>query len=290
MASTVPAMFRKGATALITGGASGIGLETARLCRSHGMNLVLLDINEAALSEVQASFPSDESVKTTTHILDVSSGSAWKDLAPQILQRYPDGIDFLMLNAGAAPKPAAGKTFWEDPESFEKTFATNTFGYTNGLAAFLGSVTKEKNAPRAVVLTGSKQGITNPPGNPAYNASKAAVRTIAEHLSFDLSTAAPNVSVHLLVPGWTFTGLTSSRSAEKPAGAWAPEQVAEFMAKKIAENAFYVLCPDNDVTEDLDKKRILWTANDIVQGRPPLTRWRKEWKDKAQSAIENTQL
>lgn len=290
MALTAPAVFRKGATALITGGASGIGLEAARLCRSHGMNLVLLDINEAALSEVQASFPSGESVRTTTHIVDVSSSSAWKALAPQILKQYPDGIDFLMLNAGAAPKPAAGKTFWEDSESFEKTFAINTLGYTNGLAAFLNSVTKEKNAPRAVVLTGSKQGITNPPSNPAYNASKAAVRTIAEHLSFDLSTAAPNVSVHLLVPGWTFTGLTSSRSPEKPAGAWAPEQVTEFMAKKMAQNVFYIICPDNDVTEDLDKKRILWTANDVVQGRPPLTRWRKEWKDKAQSAIENTQL
>ena len=289
MTSSVPPVFRKGATALITGGASGIGLETARLCRSHGMNLVLLDINEAALSKVRESIASDESTKTTTHVLDVSSIAAWKGLAPQILNQHPQGIDFLMLNAGAGPMPAAGKNFWEDPEVFEKTFAINTLGYTNGLATFLHSVTQEKNTQRAIVLTGSKQGITNPPGNPAYNASKAAVRTIAEHLSFDLSTSAPNVSVHLLIPGWTYTGLTS-RSGEKPAGAWAPEQVAEFMAKKMAEDAFYILCPDNDVTEDLDKRRILWTANDIVHGRPPLTRWRKEWKEKAQHAIENTQL
>ena len=253
------------------------------------MNLVLLDINEAALSKARESIASDESTKTTTHVLDVSSIAAWKDLAPQILIQNPQGIDFLMLNAGAAPRPTAGKSFWEDPKSFEKTFAINTLGYTNGLATFLHSVTQEKDAKRAVVLTGSKQGITNPPGNPAYNASKAAVRTIAEHLSFDLSTTAPNVSVHLLIPGWTHTGLTA-RSEEKPAGAWAPEQVAEFMAKKIAEDAFYILCPDNEVTEELDRKRILWTANDIVKGRPPLNRWRKDWKEKAQLAIENTQL
>ena len=288
MASGIPAVFRKGATALITGAASGIGLATARVCHSHGMNLVLLDINEAALSQAAGTFTPQDSVKITSHVLDVTSFNAWQQLAPQIRSQNPQGIDFLMLNAGAAPLPTDGKSFWQDPECFQKTFAVNTFGYTNGLATYLDSVVQEKSVPRAIVLTGSKQGITNPPGNPAYNSSKAAVRTIAEHLSFDLSTAAPNVSVHLLIPGWTHTGL--SRSKEKPAGAWAPEQVAEFMAKKIAENAFYILCPDNEVTEDLDKKRILWTANDIVKGRPPLNRWRKDWKDEAAREIGNMQL
>lgn len=65
-------------------------------------------------------------------------------------------------------------------------------------------------APSAIVVTGSKQGITNPPGNAAYNASKAAVKVLAEHLSFDLKDA--QTSVHLLVPGWTFTGLVSRPS------------------------------------------------------------------------------
>jgi NAD(P)-dependent dehydrogenase (short-subunit alcohol dehydrogenase family) len=60
------------------------------------------------------------------------------------------------------------------------------------------------------VITGSKQGITNPPGNPAYNASKAAVKSLAEHLGFDLKDT--RTSVHLLVPGWTFTGLVSRPS------------------------------------------------------------------------------
>jgi len=61
------------------------------------------------------------------------------------------------------------------------------------------------NNPSAIVITGSKQGITNPPGNAAYNASKAAVKALAEHLSFDFKDT--NTNVHLLVPGWTFTGL-----------------------------------------------------------------------------------
>ena len=77
----------------------------------------------------------------------------------------------------------------------------------NGLNTFVPAFQKKGKdaAPSAIVITGSKQGITNPPGNPAYNASKAAVKALAEHLSFDLKDT--KTSVHLLVPGWTFTGL-----------------------------------------------------------------------------------
>jgi len=79
----------------------------------------------------------------------------------------------------------------------------------NGVNALLPVVRDAaKTKPTAVVITGSKQGITNPPGNPAYNASKAAVKTLAEHLSFDLR--AERTTVHLLVPGWTYTGLVSA--------------------------------------------------------------------------------
>ncbi|CAG7978373.1 unnamed protein product [Penicillium salamii] len=195
-----------------------------------------------------------------------------------------------MLNAGAGPTPAEGLTQWEDAHYFERTFAINTLGYTNGLASFLGTVTGAKDIPRAIVMTGSKQGITNPPSNPAYNASKAAVRTIAEHLAFDLAATAPNVSVHLLIPGWTYTGFHTETFKEKPDGAWTSEQVVGFMDRKMAEDVFYILCPDNEVTEDLDKRRIRWAGDDIIYGRPPLTRWRDGWKDIAQREIAELQL
>lgn len=78
----------------------------------------------------------------------------------------------------------------------------------HGVNTFLPLVKKASSTtPTAFVITGSKQGITNPPGNPAYNASKAAVKSLAEQLSYDLKDT--NTSVHLLVPGWTFTGLVS---------------------------------------------------------------------------------
>ena len=167
---------------------------------------------------------------------------------------------------------------------------TNLFGVVNGISTFLPQIqSTSSSGPTAIVITGSKQGITNPPGNMAYNASKSAVKALAEHLSFDLRNT--STSVHLLVPGWTFTGLTGGGAIkEKPAGAWAPEQVAGFLEKKMADGQFYVLCPDNDVTEDKDRRRMLWAMGDAVEGRPPLSRWREDWKDKAQKGIDDMKL
>lgn len=198
-------------------------------------------------------------------------------------------IDLLVLNAGIGLRGS-----WEDTAYFQKILAVNLFGVINGISTLLSLVTSSAS-PSSIVITGSKQGITNPPGNPAYNASKSAVKTLAEHLSYDLSKSSPSTSVHLLVPGWTFTGLSgNSPFAEgkekkvKPEGAWSPDQVVEYLEQKMGEGKFYVICPDNDVSEETDKKRVLWTANDLVQGRPPLTRWRPEYKTEAEE-VSDTQ-
>ena len=157
-----------------------------------------------------------------------------------------------------------------------------------GITTFL-PLLRSSTEPNSIVITGSKQGITNPPGNPAYNASKAAVKSLAESLSYELRGT--STSVHLLVPGWTFTGMTrGGNSTEKPDGAWWPEQVAEYLEKKMADNKFYVICPDNDVTEEKDKKRMLWTAGDTVNGRPPLSRWRDEYKEEAEEWVDKQQV
>ena len=134
-----------------------------------------------------------------------------------------------------------------------------------------------------------KQGITNPPGNPAYNASKAALRSLAESLSLSLSSSHPQISVHLLIPGWTHTGLTgasapgaSGQPNPKPDGAWLPEQVARYLYDAMGRGEFYIICPDNETTEAIDRRRMRWGNEDLVERRPPLTRWRNpEWKRKA---------
>jgi hypothetical protein len=86
------------------------------------------------------------------------------------------------------------------------------------------------------------------------------------------------VSAHLLVPGFTYTGITRPRRIEKPPGAWSPEQVIDMMIERMGRGDFYIICPDNDVTWETDRKRIQWAAEDITHNRPALSRWHEDYK------------
>jgi hypothetical protein len=66
---------------------------------------------------------------------------------------------------------------------------------------------------------------------------------------------------------------------EQPPGSWMPEQVVDCMMAAMAASDFYIICTDNDVTRDIDNRRILWTAEDIIRNRPALSRWHPEYAD-----------
>ncbi|KAF2765024.1 NAD(P)-binding protein [Teratosphaeria nubilosa] len=285
-------VFRPSANALITGAASGIGLAVAKLCASYSMNLFLVDINSNALTEAKytiSQIPKSGNVEIVH--ADVSKLEDWNALKSQVEGRMGK-LDFLHLNAGIGLKGE-----WTDSAYFHKIFDVNFFGVVNGINTFFPHFHSSSSSQKAIIITGSKQGITNPPGNPAYNASKSAIKTIAEHLSFDL--AKTKTSVHLLVPGWTFTGLTGKNTKPdgvetanktKPDGAWAPEQVAEYLYKKMEEDKFYIICPDNDVDWETDRKRMMWTMGDVVFERMPQSRWREEYKEEAEKTMERMEL
>ena len=95
------------------------------------------------------------------------------------------------------------------------------------------------------------------------------------------------LSAHLLIPGFVFTPLAARGRTEKPAGAWTPEQTVDFMLERVEDGDFYILCPDNEVTRDLDERRILWAAGDIVENRPPLSRWHSDYKDAFEAFLRN---
>ncbi|KAI1262361.1 NAD(P)-binding protein [Xylariaceae sp. FL1019] len=266
-------IFRKDHTAVITGGASGIGLALAKKCVGYGMRVLIADWNTENLEAAKKEL--GESASTVQ--VDVSQFEDWKRVTEKIEKDFGGKINLLSLNAGVSA-PTSFTT--PDPSSFHKILNVNLFGVVNGLTTLVPLIksTASASSSSSIVITGSKQGITNPPGNPAYNASKAAVKSLAEHLSHDMRSE-ENISVHLLVPGWTWTQLAGAASGrEKMSGAWWPEQVADYLEKKMEEGSFWVICPDNDVTEDMDKKRMLWSAQDAVVGRPPLSRWREEYK------------
>ncbi|KAI9172623.1 laccase precursor [Paramyrothecium foliicola] len=278
-------VFAPGSTALITGAASGIGLAIAKLCRSKGMKVLLADRNAEALDKAvkEVAGADGSSPDVLGKALDVSNLSEWEQLRDSV--KSSGSIELLVLNAGTGVPGS-----WGNENHFRATLETNLFGVIHGINTFLPLVQEAaKSKQTAIVITGSKQGITNPPGNPAYNASKAAVKSLTEQLSYDLRGT--KTSVHLLVPGWTYTTMTGSgQGKEKPAGPWLPEQVATYLYDRMAEDKFYVICPDNDVSEQMDKRRILWSAGDITEGRPPLSRWREEWKQKAEETMANTKV
>jgi NAD(P)-dependent dehydrogenase (short-subunit alcohol dehydrogenase family) len=149
----------------------------------------------------------------------------------------------------------------------------------NGTQVFVPGMI-ERGRPGLVINTGSKQGITTPPGDPAYNVAKAGVKAFTEALAHELrNTGGGRLSAHLLIPGFVFTGLTARGRTEKPAAAWTPEQTVDFMLERLADGDFYILCPDNDVPRALDERRILWAAGDIVENRPALSRWHPDYAE-----------
>jgi NAD(P)-dependent dehydrogenase (short-subunit alcohol dehydrogenase family) len=152
----------------------------------------------------------------------------------------------------------------------------NLWGVIHGVQAFVPAML-ERDAPGVVINTGSKQGITSPPGNSAYNMSKAAVKNFTESLAHQvLQAVGRKVSVHLLIPGFTYTGMTGTPS--KPDAAWTPEQVVDFMLTRITAGDFYILCPDHAVDRATDEKRMRWAMDDIIRNRPALSRWHPDYE------------
>ena len=97
-----------------------------------------------------------------------------------------------------------------------------------------GEIPIARGRPGLIINTGSKQGITTPPGNPAYNLSKAGVKVFTEALAHELrNTPSCRISAHLLIPGFVFTGLTRGDRTEKPPAAWTPEQTVDFMLERL---------------------------------------------------------
>ncbi|TFK48741.1 NAD(P)-binding protein [Heliocybe sulcata] len=180
-----------------------------------------------------------------------------------------------MNNAAIGPKG----TSWDGLENWRKTFDVNVFGVLNVQHTFVPSMIHQENQS-VIINTGSKQGITNPPGNASYNASKAAVKSLTEGLAWELrARPAPNLTAHLFIPGWTYTALGGAEAGkDKPPGAWTPEETVLYMLDKVRNGHFYILCPDNETRPEVDHLRIMWGAGDIVEGRPALSRWHPNYK------------
>jgi hypothetical protein len=232
----------------------------------------------AAAAEIAKAAPKAEVMTQET---DVSRLFAVEKLEAAVRARF-GGTDVLMNNAGIQ----VGSTVLGPRENWERVLGVNLWGVINGTQVFApGMIARAR--PGLIVNTGSKQGITTPPGDPAYNTAKAGLKAFTEALQHELrNTPGCQISAHLLIPGFVFTALAARGRTDKPAAAWTAEQTVDFMLEKLDAGDFYILCPDNDVARPLDERRILWAAGDIVENRPALSRWHPDYAAAFKAFVE----
>jgi len=239
-------------TAVITGGASGIGLAAAKRFAALGLNTCIADVDATRLQDAAAQLSSlaargADAIMTAT--VDVSRRDKVEELERAVCDRF-GGTDVLMNNAGIQP----GSRMFGPEQNWQRILGVNLWGIIHGAQVFAPNMIA-RGRPALIINTGSKQGITTPPGDPAYNVSKAGVKAFTEALQHELrNTPGCKVSAHLFIPGFVFTALTANGRTEKPAAAWTPEQTVDFMLERVS-------------------------AGDIVENRPALSRWHPDYAE-----------
>ncbi|MEM6375163.1 MAG: SDR family NAD(P)-dependent oxidoreductase [Pseudomonadota bacterium] len=274
--------IKAGSVAVITGAASGVGFVAAQRFAEAGLDVILADLPGAALEGAAADLsrharPGRQVIAQPTDVAQDSDISALADLA------FATGeVAVLMNNAGIVRPTKA----WGEMENWRALLEVNFYGVLRGVQAFVPRMI-EADRPGIVINTGSKQGITTPPGNPGYNTSKAALRVLTEQIAHELRELQAPITAHLFVPGFTYTGMISAFMPEKPASAWTSAQTVDYFLARLKKGDFYILCPDNDVDESRDARRAEWAMRDISENRPALSRWHPDYSA-AFADYENT--
>ena len=252
----------KNKTAVLTGAASGFGLECARIGARLGMNLVLADVQQDALDKAAAEIQA-LGAPVLAFKLDVSKAAEVEALGQAVLARF-GAPHFVFNNAGVG----AGGLIWENTvQDWEWVIGVNLMGVAHGVRVFtpmmLEAAGKDPAYQGHIVNTASMAGLLNAPNMGIYGASKHAVVSISETLYQDLALVTTQVGASVLCPFFVPTGITHSernRPANTPAakptrsqligqamsdkavgsGKVSAAEVAQKVFDAIAANQFYI--------------------------------------------------
>lgn len=267
--------LKQGNVAVVTGGASGIGLEIVGRLTALGMKVAIADLAGAVLDRAA------QETGALAVATDVADSDQLRALKAHV-EAELGPVSALFANAGMQP----GSSIFDAEGNWDRILGVNMMGIIRAGQVFAPDMAAS-GAPGLIVNTGSKQGITMPPGDPAYNVSKAGVKAFTEALQHELrGREGCRAEARLFIPGFVYTPLTARGRDEKPAGAWTPEQVVDYLFDALGRDDFYILCPDNDVDRATDARRIAWAAGDITENRPPLSRWHPDYADAFKAWLE----
>lgn len=189
--------------AVITGGASGLGLAMAREAQSRGCKLVIADIRDDALQSAEAELSKGGEVLTVK--CDVSQASDLEALAEAAVQRFGK-VNLLINNAGIF---ASGVSWEVSEDEYDWVIGVNQRSVFNGIRSFVPRMIKQGD-PCHVVTISSGAGITVNPGFCTYSMTKHAVLALTEALYLDLKAQSiENIGVTIAMPGMTKSGIMS---------------------------------------------------------------------------------
>ena len=203
----------KGRTAVLTGAASGFGLECARIAALEGMNVVLVDVQADALAAAQAqieALAAPQGGRVMARQVDVSNADAMQALAAQVQASF--GAPHLVFNNAGV---ASGGLVWENTvKDWEWVLGVNVWGVVHGVRLFtpmmLAAAAADPGYQGHIVNTASMAGLLSPPNMGVYNVSKHAVVTLSETLFQDLALVTTQVHAHVLCPFFVPTGISAS--------------------------------------------------------------------------------
>lgn len=228
-----------GQIAVLTGGASGFGLECARLGARLGMKLVLVDVQADALQAAKLELQG-QGAQVWTRVTDVSNASDMEALTQLVIEQV--GVPHLVFNNAGV---AAGGLIWENSlADWEWVLGVNLWGVIHGVRLFTPHMLRAAQSDPAyrghIVNTASMAGLLTPPNMGIYNTSKHAVVSLTETLYQDLRLVTDQVSASVLCPYFVPTGISQSErnrpAGLQPARPTVSQQIGQAMSEKAVSS------------------------------------------------------